>query len=48
MRISNITLVMNSAVNNDKKTPTDNVTANPLTGPDPKINKNKAVIRVVT
>lgn len=47
-RISKITLVINKAVNSERKTPTDKVTANPLIGPEPKMNKNRAVIRVVT
>ena len=43
-----ITFVTNSAVKSDSVTPTDNVTAKPLIAPVPNMNKNRAVIRVVT
>ena len=36
------------AVNIDVRIPKDNVTANPLIGPVPKLNKTIAAIKVVT
>ncbi len=35
------------AVNIEEMIPSDNVTAKPLTGPVPKLNKTKAAIKVV-
>ena len=40
-------LVSISAVNIDDKIPIDRVTANPLIGPDPKLNSKSAAINVV-
>jgi hypothetical protein len=39
--------VTNIAVNIDVIIPSDRVTANPLIGPDPNINKNRAANKVV-
>ena len=47
LRMLKITLVTNRAVKSESETPTESVTANPLIGPVPNINKNRAVIEAI-